>query len=371
MAPSVIVETMEDLQALVREGFTDWRSLGEISVDHRDDLLLFNYTSKAVYANTWNFVECVARGLILDASGAVVARPFEKFFNFGENGRFPTAPLDYVMDKIDGSLGVCYRAGDDWRVSTRGRLDSPQGRWATAWMEQHAALRFAGDAWTPLVEIVYPGNRVVVDYGDQEQCLLLALRNRFTGDYADIKALYAVGDDCGLPLAPVQAVSSIFTVLELLPSLPVTREGFVAVYQDQARFKLKGEAYLRLHKAISRLTYKNTVALVQMGQVDELRPVLPLPHLNRLETWIAEIQDVSDQIVAMVESIYAAAPKSDRKEYAEYVKRNGRAYLCGQVRRLEPYLFLRYDQRDYRESLFTREFAVRAAEVDGKTWESE
>lgn len=46
-------------------------------------LFIWNYTPLAQFSRTWDDVTLQARGLITDAEGNIVARPFSKFFNMG------------------------------------------------------------------------------------------------------------------------------------------------------------------------------------------------------------------------------------------------------------------------------------------------
>lgn len=72
----------------MREGFTDWQRYGNVTVRRKDDLLIFNYNTMAQYEGRWNFFERVSRGLIINhQTGEIVARAFDKFFNWGEGGR--------------------------------------------------------------------------------------------------------------------------------------------------------------------------------------------------------------------------------------------------------------------------------------------
>ena len=96
-------------------------------------LLGFKYTTNTVYSEDWDNVSLHARGIVFDyATGEVLARPFDKFFNLGEMIDTETGELkpiagyvkqhlgfdnlsgDYkhqkfrVMDKLDGSLGIAY-----------------------------------------------------------------------------------------------------------------------------------------------------------------------------------------------------------------------------------------------------------------------
>ena len=49
------------------------------------DLRIINYTEKAQYDNEWNNVTTKCRGLIVNSEGTVIARPFDKFLNYGQN----------------------------------------------------------------------------------------------------------------------------------------------------------------------------------------------------------------------------------------------------------------------------------------------
>jgi len=48
------------------------------------ELYLYNYTQNTQFERLWNEVTLQCRGLILDPSYNIIARPFPKFFNLGE-----------------------------------------------------------------------------------------------------------------------------------------------------------------------------------------------------------------------------------------------------------------------------------------------
>src|SRR5437667_215953 len=78
-------------------------------------LVIYNYTKKAQYENVWTEVTCTCRGLIVDTTtGQVIARPFRKFFNYGQPGAPALGLHDPAVttDKADGSLGILYPDGD-------------------------------------------------------------------------------------------------------------------------------------------------------------------------------------------------------------------------------------------------------------------
>ena len=86
------------------------------------DLLIWNYTPRVQFGKHWTEETLMARGLITDLEGNVVARPFKKFFNLGEHqGDLPIEEFN-VTEKLDGSLGIVYKRDGIPYLATRGRF---------------------------------------------------------------------------------------------------------------------------------------------------------------------------------------------------------------------------------------------------------
>ena len=49
------------------------------------DLIIWNYTPECQFSRSWDKYTEMCRGLITDSKGNIVARPFKKFFNYGED----------------------------------------------------------------------------------------------------------------------------------------------------------------------------------------------------------------------------------------------------------------------------------------------
>lgn len=148
-------------------------------------LCILNYTQKAQYDRVWTPVTTQCRGLIIDQDGYVVARPFPKFFNYGEFDQ--PLPLDtpaVVADKLDGSLGILYPTRNgNYAIATRGSFTSAQAQHATrAWIGNYDSVK-VGPGYTYLFEIIYPGNRIVCDYGDMDDIVLLGAVANATGRF--------------------------------------------------------------------------------------------------------------------------------------------------------------------------------------------
>ena len=165
------------------------------------ELYVYNYTEQAAFERVWDAASNVCRGLIVcgkegelpSDTDVVVARGFNKFHNLNtefvpetmEDNLPKDVPL--VTEKLDGSMGVLYFYNGEWAVATRGSFDSDQARWATAWLRDHYFVIGQTPVWlngfTPIVEIIYDENRIVVQY-DFDGLVLLSLVENATGQEA-------------------------------------------------------------------------------------------------------------------------------------------------------------------------------------------
>lgn len=350
MQPIQEITSLADIQKLAVAGVADWKQYGEVSVRRDGELLLFDYTAKAQYAARWNFFERVSRGLIINArTGEIVARPFDKFFNWFEGGRKAQGHIVTVTEKVDGSLGILFRANGGYRITTRGDFRSPQGAWATQFLNAQYDLRDLGNEWTLLFEIVYPENRVVIDYQGREALVLLAARNRFTGAYMKFfPDLYELAQQYNFPLPEVHTFNNITEILERTGTLPKEQEGYVVEFSDGERYKFKGDRYLELHKLISGLSFKHTLEAVQAGTLDYIREQIPDEYLGELNAWAAQIESVVATTKQNVQAAFDAAPKDSRKDFALWVQQHHQ--------KLAPYLFARLDGKDYTPLIYRNEF---------------
>src|SRR5579885_481968 len=145
------------------------------------DLIIWNYTAKAQYEKHWTEETMMCRGLITTSAGEIVARPFPKFFNYEEyEGQIPKEPFT-VTEKMDGSLGILYFVDGKPAIATRGSFTSEQAIRATAILRERYEHFPFSPHYTYLFEIIYPGNRIVVDYGKMDDLVLLATIYTKTG----------------------------------------------------------------------------------------------------------------------------------------------------------------------------------------------
>ncbi|GGS20481.1 hypothetical protein Snoj_21260 [Streptomyces nojiriensis] len=233
-------------------------------------LSIYTYTRTAQYERVWNDVTTRCRGLVADdTTGAIVALPLPKFFNVGEHESgqpyapaLPDEPFE-VYDKVDGSLAVVFHYADRWRVASKGSFISAQATWAQRLLDGRdtAALR---PGTTYLAEILYPQNRIVVDYGDRRDLVLLAA---FGQDGTEVPLAEAAPHWEGIgsvvtvwPAMPIDELIALTESNTLPGGAPATgtqAEGFVLRFASGVRAKAKLAEYVRLHRVLTKVTERD------------------------------------------------------------------------------------------------------------------
>ena len=309
-------------------------------------LSIYNYTEACAYANAWTPVTLTCRGLVVDdGTATVAARPFPKFFNHDQPGA-PALRLDApasVTDKADGSLGIVYPDGGAFSVATRGSFTSAQATHATRVLRDRYAGFTPPPGLTVLVEIVYPGNRIVLDYGGLDDLVLLGAVEIATGRTHGPEAVP------GWP-GPVVERLAHSTLGEALAAPPRdNREGLVVHWADtDQRVKIKYAEYVRLHRLVTGLNARTVWEVLATGG-DLTSLVAPLP--DEFHAWAGrvatELTAAVDARAAAIEAAYgellATLPEGwTRRDFAQRIATHpDRAAL-----------FRRLDGKDYHPILW-------------------
>ncbi len=279
-------------------------------------LKLYNYTAKCQYDNVWTPVTKACRGLIVNSSDTVIARPFPKFFNLEQHDPedLPNEPFK-IFDKLDGSLGILYKREGVPYLATRGSFTSPQAEVGTQMLREH--LKGADpfdDALTYLFEIIYPENRIVVDYGVERNLILLAVRETATGREFDLNDFAHLG----FPLA--RRFDSIDDYHALRNMERDDAEGFVVLFESGLRVKVKLEEYVRLHRLITGFNPKHIWEVLKEGKsLDEILERVP----DEFYAWVKAVEGNLRAQYEEIEEVSRSEYKSDfasRKEAAAYFK---------------------------------------------------
>ena len=232
-------------------------------------LTIWNYTEKVQYEGLWDEITLSCRGLVTDDRAVVYARPFKKFFNIEEGKHTPTSEFE-VFEKMDGSLGIMFKYNGEVICATRGSFASDQAVWMSKFAKEYNYQNIIVDGFTYLFEIIYPENRIVVNYGDQERLVLLGIIKTESGEELPYDDISFEGWDI------VNKYDGIRDYSELKSKIDNNAEGFVVRFSNGDRMKIKGEEYLRLHKVMTNLS---TTAVWEVlsngGSMDDLLKDVP------------------------------------------------------------------------------------------------
>ena len=275
------------------------------------DLYIYNYAPKAQYERVWNEVTLVCRGLIMDSNFKVIARPFAKFFNLGEieNQALPNSPFE-VFEKMDGSLGILYFVDNQAFMATRGSFMGEQAVKATEILKEKYAqiLRGCDTNKTYLFEIIYPENRIVVDYGSMEDIVLTAIIDTQTG--ADLPL-----ENIGFPV--VKRYDGIKDISILKSLEENNREGFVIKYKNGFRVKVKFEEYMRIHRIVTQVSSINIWEyLAAEMPFDEILDRVPDEFYDWVKATSADLKAKYQAIEAQCQADFKVF--DTRKESAAY-----------------------------------------------------
>lgn len=272
-------------------------------------LRILNYTQRAQFDWRWNAETMQCRGLIIDDQNRVVARPFAKFFSYEQlNGIVPHEPFE-AYEKLDGSLGVLYRIDGQPCMASRGSFVSEQARRATEIYRRKYRRVSLDEKMTYLFEIIYPENRIVVNYGDMEDVVLLAVIETESGIEQPLP-------DIGLPV--VKRYDGLRDFAELLAQQDGTREGFVVRFQSGQRVKIKFDEYKRLHKLLTGVNPKHIWEALQNGDdLGQLVERVPDEYFQWVRATEAELREKFAAIEDQARRQFDASPAfTTRKEAA-------------------------------------------------------
>ena len=284
-----------EIEALVQQGL-----IWEKRHDHYDNLALYTYSPEvnAKPMATWSNAEEICRGLIVDTdTDTIIAQGYPKFWNVSQyDGNaipIPTGPR-IIQEKMDGSLGIAYKYDGKWAIATRGSFHSDQAEFATDLLNNRHSMGALDDLpthETHMFEIIYPENRIVVDYGDRECICYLSSRSLVSGAIE-------------LHLADMERKG--FEVAKTYRHLPTSlayggnAEGFVVIYIDGSMVKYKYEDYIMKHSIMTDMTPKKIWMWIQNYSIEGMFAGVDVPIEWRqgILDSAREMQQKKDKLIA-------------------------------------------------------------------------
>lgn len=293
------------------DDFTTQVSEGLIRVQTHDylPLSIANYTPMAQYSNTRTPEVESSRGLIFNHDTLeIMSRGFRRFYNWDDsNVPYPPSGPMVLSTKFDGSLGIPYLDisnfdGKGINFATRGSFNSPQAQKATQMLWSGDLGRYFGfqivdlivDNKTPVFEIIYPENRIVVDYKGESMLVLLDVLDNETGD-----SLISEFDDfLWEHKAEKNLIPGGFSDA-ITHTIPAGEEGFVLFWPGSGfRCKLKSAEYVELHRMATGLSKKAVWEWLGQGKtISDIKDNVPDELFGWVDDTVAEFNDKCSDII--------------------------------------------------------------------------
>jgi RNA ligase len=265
-----------------------------------------------------------------------------------------------VSEKLDGSLGVLYQWMGEYYIATRGSFVSEQAQWANKWYQENMAEAVWSCNTTPLFEIIFKANKIVVDYNYEGLVLLGIVENDLGLEWMR-PALERAAEINGCRIAKKFEKS----LAECAAENAEGAEGYVLRYTDASlpyplRIKVKFAEYVRLHRLLTGVSPKAIWELLRdTGSVDTLCENVPDTFVRWVREWECrlfadfEVMEIDAKLkFELIKSEIGA--DTTRKDWALRISE-----LREEIR---PVLFRMLDGRTYADIIWKR---VRPEVVQG------
>lgn len=310
------------------------------------DIWILNYSKEAQFSKTWDEYTMSCRGLVIDSEGNILARPFQKFKNYEE---YDPSEIDWSQDfdafeKMDGSLIILfyYELVSKWIVASRGSFTSEQALEAQKMIDVSLYDKLEKYI-TYLFEIIYPQNRIVVNYGNRRELVLLALIETSTSYEIPYENMFVTYSKYFTVVKKLE-LKSFDELRKLINVGEDNKEGVVLRFANGFRLKMKFAEYCRLHTIVTNVSNLTVWEhLKNNDDFEELLDRVPDEFNNWLKKTIDILKKEFNEIECQVLINFGEIHSSDRKSFAiEAIK----------LKKYTSILFKLYDKKPYNELIW-------------------
>lgn len=333
----------EQLDKLTEEGYLSKK------VSDCGKFMLYNYNDKCTFEKKWNDHTINSRGTVYEIStGKVVTRAFPKFWNLSElavsKQRNILKQTNFtVYEKYDGSMVTLAFYDGEWKTHTRGSFNSDQAIKAKQMLSKYD-ISALNKEYTYILEVIYPENKIVVDYGKLEELILLAIFNTKSGEeyHLNLDMIEELGIPETMYWSKVYNFNSIDEVVTKLETLTANEEGYVVKLANGERVKLKSPEYLKVARILTRMSPLVLWESMKDGEVSkELLATIPEEFRADYESMANVLEDLyfSERIAAAARTIDVVSnldlfgyknlkelDKEDKKAIGLYLQNNPHEY---------------------------------------------
>jgi RNA ligase len=235
-----------------------------------------------------------------------------------------------VFEKMDGSLGILFYYNDEWILATKGSFTSDQSiKGMEIFKRQEDKYGSNLSTYnTYLCEIIYPENRIVVDYGNEEKLVLLGIINNLGAELPHNQFIF----EWHSPELIVKRYDGISDYKQLKTMVKDNQEGFIIRFKSGMRMKIKGEEYVRLHRLLTNFSNVDIWEALKRGDnMNEMLERVPDEFDLWVKKTIKDLRYAHYQISEHCGKIHDyfrygkyndVDPEPTRKQFAEFVMNN-------------------------------------------------
>jgi hypothetical protein len=292
---------MADWFAYAQEkGMPPINNLVSLAFHPSEPLVLLNYTPLAhntlfAHKSGWTVPLRLCRGIVFDFEGNLVAKGFPKFFNYREHAEtslLPDGEFEATV-KMDGHLGIIFAYAGKLFVTTRGSFVSSTSKVAARMLADYSKKNnwqknYPQDL-TTLVEIIHPATRVLTEYGERKEFVIIGAFDRVTLEDYRYAGLAALGQKLGLPVTEMVTGRSLPEIVASMKDRAIkNQEGYVVTFPGGLRVKLKFETYIA--KMIeSKISYAYLMKKFVSGRLKETVELLDEEILETAKLMLGDI----------------------------------------------------------------------------------
>lgn len=314
-----------------------------------------------------------------------VSMPLVKMFNHGTRQFSDETTQEILKDpdvvvrypeKADGTMIQVFEWEGDMYFTTRSVLegtmsDDEMGEDDTNYvaLAREVMTGIKGEDWSLpgglsyIFELIHPKTRIVTNYGDRQDLVLLSVFDPSIPGYVDNATMRKWARFAGLSSAQEYDMKSVKSfLLEETPEETLERnialitehleaqaenpEGTIVCFEKDGqilhRVKAKTPTYLKSHRLKFQCTYKNVVSMCwnnedfqewdgfleylrDNGLTEEEVEAFYKEHHDQYRSWVAECEAMYDKVLEVVAEYEAQNPRSDEDDKAFF---KGLALLC-------------------------------------------
>lgn len=284
----------------------------------------------------------------------IIARPFDRFFNYGQeaavNIKFDKEQNIKWFSKLDGSFIIFNwdPFKSKWCVATCGipeanlpidgfkeytfttlfykAIQETTGASYEDWLDAHISI--LDKDVTYLFELTSPYNRIVVKYNDCKVHLLGA-RNIKTGLELHPES---IAPNINIPVCPSFQINNLNDMLKYVADMnPLENEGIVVCTQDFRRVKVKNPSYVAYNRIRDQVA-NSPRALLQIildEKLDDFMQLLPQNYLDKAIVYQEKLRELLKSFIIQynkclseVNKLGVMSDKVKQKQFALEVQKN-------------------------------------------------